>query len=98
MQVNYTYSANTTKRSKEGEEIPMNKEKNTKTTQKAKEIVEMLSNEGFSMGQAYSVLQQAEGIIREASVILTQKKTKTALKDVLGAAEDYSSKGKSPSE
>lgn len=69
-----------------------------KVAKKAKEIVDVLANEGLSMKEAMDVLHEADMIIKTASGLLTKKKLKTALKDNLKAAEDYSAEESSPSE
>ena len=64
--------------------------------EKALFIVDFLEKENSTLGESLKILKEAEEIIRGASRILSLKKSKTALKDVLKAAKDYSDSGKSP--
>lgn len=70
----------------------MDKEKRART------LVDALADEGLSMREAMDVLKEADSIIRAVSSTLTKMKLKTALRDNMKAAEDYSSEGISPSE
>lgn len=63
----------------------------------AKKIVNGLAEENLSFGEAMGVIKKSYGILEKTSYMLNQKRRKTALKEVLKAAEDYSSSiGESP--
>ncbi len=64
--------------------------------EKALFLVRFLEEEKLTLGESLKILEEAEEIIRNASRVLSLKKSKTALKDVLKAAKDYSDSGKSP--